>query len=80
VLEDLAEVLFDGGAQIISGNNGVVVHQQDQSNAGIGSPGHSEGGGRKLILSRVKLIELAIERLNAQAQEIKEIKRHRILE
>lgn len=80
MLEDLAEVLFGSEAQIISGSNGVVVHQQEQCNAAIGSPGHSKGSGRKLILSRVKLIELAIERLNAQAHEIKEIKRHRILE
>lgn len=70
-LEDMAEVLFGGRVTTALGGNDVVVNQHKK----VGRQEIPEDGGRKMNLSRVKLVELATERLRDHNKEIEEMRK-----
>jgi hypothetical protein len=67
--EDLAEVLFSGNAATTTSGNSVVLYQDDQSNSAGGGSSDLKDGGRKINVSRVRLIELAVERIKGQCSQ-----------
>ncbi|CAN9139504.1 unnamed protein product [Alternaria alternata] len=67
--EDLAEVLFSGNAATTTNGNSVLLYQDDQSKLADGTLGDLKDGGRKFNVSRVRLIELAVERIKGQRSQ-----------
>lgn len=64
--EDMAEVLFSGNA---------TIDQEERGTSEGRSTGNQESNGRKGNLNRIKLIDMAIERLKAQCKQIEDMKR-----
>ncbi len=78
-LQDMAEVLFGGSATTAPGSNGLVIDREGQGKLGGGRKVEGESSSGTENLSRVKLIEVATERLKAQCKEIEEVKQKLVM-